>query len=85
MAFKSMAASAGIKNIDLVQTNLTTEARRNPALRPISLCAILVSYFLIQEAGGVVSDWTGGPDWLSGNILAGPPAIHEELLRLTIQ
>jgi myo-inositol-1(or 4)-monophosphatase len=38
---------------------------------------------LIQEAGGVVSDWTGGPDWLSGNILAGPPAIHAELLRLT--
>jgi myo-inositol-1(or 4)-monophosphatase len=38
---------------------------------------------LIQEAGGIVSDWKGGPDWLSGNILAGPPAIHAELLRLT--
>ena len=38
---------------------------------------------LIEEAGGIVSDWAGGPDWLSGNILAGPPAIHAELLRLT--
>jgi myo-inositol-1(or 4)-monophosphatase len=37
---------------------------------------------LIQEAGGVVSDWTGGPEWLQGSILAGPPAIHAELLRL---
>ena len=38
---------------------------------------------LIQEAGGLVSDWAGGPEWLSGNILAGPPAIHAELLSLT--
>jgi myo-inositol-1(or 4)-monophosphatase len=38
---------------------------------------------LIQESGGVVSDWKGGSDWLTGNILAGPPAIHAELVRLT--
>lgn len=38
---------------------------------------------LILEAGGIVSDWTGGPDWLSGNILAAPPAVYAELLRLT--
>ncbi|GIV00118.1 MAG: inositol monophosphatase [Actinomycetota bacterium] len=37
---------------------------------------------LIQEAGGVVTDWTGGDGWLSGDILAGSPAVHEELLRL---
>ena len=37
---------------------------------------------LIREAGGVVTDWSGGDDWLSGDILAGPPAIHAELLRL---
>jgi len=37
---------------------------------------------LIREAGGVVSDWTGGDGWLSGDILAGSPAVHEELLRL---
>jgi len=37
---------------------------------------------LIEEAGGVVTDWSGGPDYLSGDILAGPPAVHAELLRL---
>jgi myo-inositol-1(or 4)-monophosphatase len=37
---------------------------------------------LIQEAGGVVTDWSGGSGWLSGDILAGPPAVHAELLRL---
>jgi myo-inositol-1(or 4)-monophosphatase len=37
---------------------------------------------LIEEAGGVVTDWDGGPGYLSGDILAGPPAVHAELLRL---
>jgi myo-inositol-1(or 4)-monophosphatase len=37
---------------------------------------------LIEEAGGVVTDWTGGPNWLDGDILAGPPAVHAELLRI---
>ena len=37
---------------------------------------------LIEEAGGRVTDWTGGPDYLSGDILAGPPEVHVELLRL---
>lgn len=37
---------------------------------------------LIEEAGGVVTDWSGGPGWLSGDILAGPPEIHAELLAL---
>ena len=35
---------------------------------------------LIEEAGGVVSDWSGGPGYLEGNILAGPPAVHDELV-----
>jgi myo-inositol-1(or 4)-monophosphatase len=35
---------------------------------------------LIEEAGGFVTDWTGGPDYLSGNILAGSPGVHAELL-----
>jgi myo-inositol-1(or 4)-monophosphatase len=40
---------------------------------------------LVREAGGVVTDWDGDPAaWLSsGDILAGPPVIHENLLRLT--
>jgi myo-inositol-1(or 4)-monophosphatase len=37
---------------------------------------------LIEEAGGVVTDWTGGPDYLSGDILAGSPSVHAELLRV---
>jgi myo-inositol-1(or 4)-monophosphatase len=35
---------------------------------------------LIREAGGVVTDWEGGDRWLGGDILAGPPAVHEILL-----
>lgn len=37
---------------------------------------------LVEEAGGVVSDWDGGPGYLSGDILAGSPAVHEALLEL---
>lgn len=37
---------------------------------------------LIEEAGGVVTDWSGGNGWLSGDILAGSPAVHAELRRL---
>ena len=37
---------------------------------------------LIEEAGGIVTDWSGGPDYLAGDILAGPPAVHAELLRI---
>jgi len=37
---------------------------------------------LILEAGGRVSDWNGGVHYLSGNILAGPPQVHAELVRL---
>jgi myo-inositol-1(or 4)-monophosphatase len=37
---------------------------------------------LIQEAGGTVTDWAGSPNILSGDILAGPPTIHAELLRI---
>lgn len=38
---------------------------------------------LVLEAGGAVTDWDGGDTWLeSGDILAGPPAVHAEMLRL---
>jgi myo-inositol-1(or 4)-monophosphatase len=37
---------------------------------------------LIREAGGVVSDWSGGDGWLNGDILAGSPTVHAELLAL---
>ena len=34
---------------------------------------------LIEEAGGVVSDWGGGSNYLAGDILAGPASVHAEL------
>lgn len=38
---------------------------------------------LIEEAGGVVTDFGGGPDFLrSGNIVAGNNAVHEMLLKI---
>jgi myo-inositol-1(or 4)-monophosphatase len=37
---------------------------------------------LIEEAGGVVTDWDGGDGWLRGDIVAGSPAVHEALLSL---
>jgi myo-inositol-1(or 4)-monophosphatase len=37
---------------------------------------------LIEEAGGVVSDWSGGSDYLAGDVLAGPPAVHKLLLEM---
>jgi myo-inositol-1(or 4)-monophosphatase len=38
---------------------------------------------LVLEAGGRVTDWSGGGDWVeTGNILAGPPTVHDALLEL---
>jgi myo-inositol-1(or 4)-monophosphatase len=37
---------------------------------------------LVQEAGGVVTDWEGGGGFLSGDILAGPPQVHVALLEI---
>jgi len=38
---------------------------------------------LVAAAGGIVTDWEGGPGWAaSGDILAGAPGVHEVLLEL---
>ena len=39
---------------------------------------------LVREAGGVVTDWNGDPGaWLqSGDIVAGPPSVHEKALEV---
>jgi myo-inositol-1(or 4)-monophosphatase len=37
---------------------------------------------LVREAGGIVTDWDGTAGYLSGNILAGSPAVHAELARI---
>jgi myo-inositol-1(or 4)-monophosphatase len=39
---------------------------------------------LIEEAGGVVTDWGGGGAWMSGDILAGSPRVHENLLAIAL-
>jgi len=35
---------------------------------------------LVEEAGGVVTDWEGGPHYLRGDVLAGSPTTHRVLL-----
>jgi myo-inositol-1(or 4)-monophosphatase len=41
---------------------------------------------LVLEAGGRVTDWSGGDTWIeTGDILAGSPAVHEALLELAAQ
>lgn len=41
---------------------------------------------LVLDAGGRVSDWSGGDTWIeSGNILAGSLAVHEALLDLAAE
>jgi myo-inositol-1(or 4)-monophosphatase len=37
---------------------------------------------LVREAGGAVTDWAGTGAFLSGDIMAGPPAVHEVLLSI---
>jgi fructose-1,6-bisphosphatase/inositol monophosphatase family enzyme len=36
----------------------------------------------VEEAGGRVTDWEGGAGYLSGDILAGSPAVHGQLRRI---
>jgi myo-inositol-1(or 4)-monophosphatase len=38
---------------------------------------------LVREAGGVVTDWQDSPGFLAGDILAGSPDVHVELVRMT--
>ena len=38
---------------------------------------------MVTEAGGVVSDFSGGARWLErGNIVGAPPGVHAELVRM---
>jgi myo-inositol-1(or 4)-monophosphatase len=48
----------------------------------LSAWDVAAGALLIEEAGGVVTDWTGGPDYLSGDILAGNAGVHAALLDL---
>jgi myo-inositol-1(or 4)-monophosphatase len=37
---------------------------------------------LVEEAGGIVTDWSGGDQFLEGDILAGNPGVHAVLRQL---
>ncbi len=42
---------------------------------------IAAGALLVQEAGGVITDWDGGPGWFdSGNLVVGPQGVAAELL-----
>ena len=44
---------------------------------------IAAGALLVQEAGGIVTDFDGGQDYLqTGDILCGPPKVHQELLNI---
>ena len=43
---------------------------------------IAAGSILIKEAGGIVTDFGGGPDYLlTGNVVSGTPALHGEILK----
>ena len=45
---------------------------------------IAAGILLVQEAGGVVTDFSGGNGYLtSGNVVAGNPATHAQILDVT--
>jgi myo-inositol-1(or 4)-monophosphatase len=45
----------------------------------LSVWDVAAGALLVEEAGGVVTNWEGRPDYLGGDILAGSPASHEML------
>ena len=74
---------AGSASLDLAWTAAGTfDGYFEQALGPWDVAA---GGLLVREAGGVVTDWEGDQQaWIrSGDIVAGPPQVHERLLRLT--
>jgi myo-inositol-1(or 4)-monophosphatase len=47
----------------------------------LSVWDLAAGSLLVQEAGGVVTDWEDGDRYLEGNILAASPSTHQLLLR----
>lgn len=74
---------AGSASLDLAWTAAGVfDGYFEQALGPWDVAA---GALLVREAGGIVTDWSGDEHaWLdSGDIVAGPPAIHAALLELT--
>jgi myo-inositol-1(or 4)-monophosphatase len=73
---------AGAASLDLAWTAAGVfDGYFEQALGPWDVAAGAV---LIREAGGVVTDWVGDDTaWLaSGDVVAAPPAVHEQLLAI---
>jgi myo-inositol-1(or 4)-monophosphatase len=73
---------AGSASLDLAWTSAGVfDGYFEQALGPWDVAA---GALLVREAGGVVTDWSGDERaWLTtGDIVAGPPAVHAELLEL---
>jgi myo-inositol-1(or 4)-monophosphatase len=73
---------AGAASLDLAWTaSGTFDGYFELGLGPWDVAA---GALLVEEAGGVVTDWAGDPRaWLeSGDIVAAPPAVHTRLLAL---
>jgi myo-inositol-1(or 4)-monophosphatase len=73
---------AGSASLDLAWTAAGAfDGYFEQALGPWDVAA---GALLVREAGGIVTDWSGDEyAWLeSGDIVAGPPAIHEVMLEL---
>lgn len=51
----------------------------------LSAWDVAAGALLVKEASGRVTDWQGGDDYLTGDILAGSPDVHEELLAIADQ
>ncbi|HEY4397487.1 MAG TPA: inositol monophosphatase family protein [Acidimicrobiia bacterium] len=74
---------AGSASLDLAWTAAGVfDGYFEQALGPWDVAA---GALLVREAGGLVSDWSGDErEWLtSGDIVAGPPAVHAAMLELT--
>jgi myo-inositol-1(or 4)-monophosphatase len=73
---------AGSASLDLAWTAAGVfDGYFEQALGPWDVAA---GALLVREAGGAVTDWSGDEEaWLtSGDIVAGPPAVHAELVDL---
>jgi myo-inositol-1(or 4)-monophosphatase len=73
---------AGSASLDLAWTSSGVfDGYFEQALAPWDVAA---GALLVREAGGVVTDWRGDARaWLhSGDIVAAPPAVHEQILEL---
>lgn len=82
------------RNLDLLEDYMLlfrrfmseTQGVRRPVSASLDLCYVAAGGLIVREAGGIVTDWTAGENWLHGNrILAGNPAIHDYLCKCVIE